>query len=888
MSNNSKTPSSSSSSSTTTSSSGERKPKSDRQHHRYVKKSSSAEKTTTTSSTTSTSSSSTEKTKSNSRSKNHHHSKQSQQPTTTTTTQVEQFNNEELSSSSSSLQDDSSYQEDQSSSIDLPPSGRVCVIGVIGDSSQGKFMFLNKLVNQSVFHKVASPSTNDDNVNLSEEPIKLEIYHDESKENVYINLNSIRDTRLLSMACQELSTLNNSTSNDIEKFFDDADYLYLKYLLFLFNTCNIIFLVFESLTIKLDYFNIFKTLKHMKQMTMPSINNILTKHNIPNDITPFLQPGRCIPILQVFLVKDLTDNYSREYHLKLEENLKKQIITLLKNNSLFTSFSHHVNTFKKDQGGSSSLSSSSLFLIEMNRPLVRLIRLYQIYNQPTSNQLIDEKGKSLSIQKHFRFYTQLMSVYESGYHNIPTACINSFKYSINNHKYKLAEYSLWEKITTSLLGGLFEQKESVLNNLKNYISIDLYFSSKICQSYFKLAIENYLEGLPPIYGSKIHQSKLQKSIQYLTLNSNGPAIDQYTNNLRIECESIWKKGRKLCEAESVTGRVCTLKTHHLPSLGSSGVAKEYSSRGSNTDIETRPHSSGYRSLATCNCGKTIKLREDVFDIEIANSTFFQQECCNQQCTLVDHSQTLLSYHSPITYQHKSYSPTFSWFALLKFASSGLKNLNNSQENFSIPNDGYFVNNESILQDWEMKRIFAIWNNTSSSPNINLQKYETGKLAFEYQCPLGHRFYEKRRSRKFFIENSSSSDLSIFYQKQLLETCTHNECEYMAQLMRVVMIPTVDLSVRPVIEIKHNDKVSSKWEFSLESECQLQNRQSYLLRLPYIYLFENINLLRNQQLQSQQQQQQQQSQQNSSQQQPSSLLYLYFHLKNINQNDQSFE
>eukprot|EP01133_Synstelium_polycarpum_P015720 gene15720-18678_t len=545
--------------------------------------------------------------------------------------------------------------------------------------------------------------------------------------------------------------------NDVEKWLDDADF----------------------------------TLKFVKQMVSPSIQSIVGKiGGIPADMPAFLTPGRCIPILQVFLVKDLTDNYSRDFHLKLEEGIKRQILSVLRNNGLLTTFNNHV-TAKKE-------SSAPLFLIELSRPLVRLIRLYQMNNY-TTNELFD-KTKAHTVSKHFRFYSQLMSVYES-------ACINSYKYSLANLRFELPELALWDKVVTALT-TFFDQKDGVLANLRNSTGVDLQFSAKNCQNYYKSALDQYLDGLPLVYGQKLHMQKLSRAIKTLEFYAAGPSLDTHVASLRQECESVWRKGRKLCEAESVTGRLCTLKTHPT-----------------GTEADARAHSSGYRTLATCNCGRTIKLREDVFELDVGNDSFFAQECCEHNVK-IPLPPTLLS-HTPSTSSGQSHqqTATFPWFALLSYGRGGLYSPVDG-----VPNDGYFVNNEAILQDWDFKRLF-------SDSSKNQLKPEIGKLSFEYQCPLGHRFYEKRRSRKFLVESNSKNELRSFYQKQIMEKCTHGDCDYFAQLQRIVLIPTSDIGVLPMIEISHtSDKMhTSMWKFTMESYTVLAKDTFYSLRLPRLLM-----------------------------------------------------
>ncbi|GAM24109.1 hypothetical protein SAMD00019534_072840 [Acytostelium subglobosum LB1] len=763
-------------------------------------------------------------------------------PSTSTTPQPQQAQQQQqqhtpdssaTTSTSTSTSSDSSNTNDSIGST-RSTVGRPCVVGVIGDSSRGKFFFLNKMVNDSVFHSL-NLHVESGNV-APDDTIKLEIYNDVDKDNVYINLNSIRDTKTLVNAWHSLEI---NQSSDIEKWLEDEDFVYMKYMLYMFQVCNIIFLVFENLTIKMEYFTMFRLLRQLKQSSASAINNIVAKQNIPADVQPFLTPGKCVPILQVFLIKDLSDNYTREFHLKLEESLKKQLLLIMKNNDLFTSFNHYLN--------SKQPSNPPLFLIELGRPLVRLIRLYQTHSNSGSasignaNEAIDRtKPNAGSTQRQFRFFKQLLGVYESGHHNIPTACINGYKQSLVNLKYELPEYAVWER-TAKALQTLFDQKDSAFSNIKNSINMDTQFSSKNCQIYYKSALDQYLDGLPQVYGAKLHHTKLQKAIKTLTFYAAGPSLDQSVQNLINECDAVWKKGRKLCEAESITGRLCSLKTHPLPSKEPGAVQ----------DPEAKYHSTNFRTRGSCNCGKSTRFpREDVFDVDYANSEFYHADCCAALQTLeLPPTKVLMYSGTTATTPRKELTPPVSWFTLLKH---GRSLMYVPQE--GMPNDSFFVNNEALLQEWDFNRIMNTFNSfvtgtndqVGASTSSSTPRYESGRIAFEYQCPLGHRFYEKRRSKIFFINSSSTkSEFRIFYQRQILENCTSSDCDFYAQLIRIVMMPTMDITMKASIEITQNNDKSNRWEFQLDPTANiiLAKDQLYTFRLPYAYVLDSLNVLR---------------------------------------------
>jgi hypothetical protein len=107
--------------------------------------------------------------------------------------------------------------------------------------------------------------------------------------------------------------------------------------------------------------------------------------------------------------------------------------------------------------------------------------------------------------------------------------------------------------------------------------------------------------------------------------ARGPAAADIMAQLVAETEKHWRNGHQRCDAVSVTMRSCVHASHIVPGQpaapGSSSVASD--------PPKTVEHSSGYRSMNACNCGRTRRIREDPFDLEVANHGFFIADCCSQ-------------------------------------------------------------------------------------------------------------------------------------------------------------------------------------------------------------------------------------------------------------------
>ncbi|KAG4167887.1 hypothetical protein ERO13_A13G223800v2 [Gossypium hirsutum] len=134
------------------------------------------------------------------------------------------------------------------------------------------------------------------------------------------------------------------------------------------------------------------------------------------------------------------------------------------------------------------------------------------------------------------------------------------------------------------------------------------FSSLWCERALPAAKDIYLKDLPACYPTSQHEAHLQKALHAFHSMVRGPAVELFAKKLEEECTSMWKSGRQLCDAVSLTGKPCLHRRHDLQTdeLPSGTL--------------TKPHSSGYVFLHACACGRTRRLRSDAFDFESANIT----------------------------------------------------------------------------------------------------------------------------------------------------------------------------------------------------------------------------------------------------------------------------
>ncbi|XVF46777.1 hypothetical protein PTKIN_Ptkin03bG0055600 [Pterospermum kingtungense] len=153
-----------------------------------------------------------------------------------------------------------------------------------------------------------------------------------------------------------------------------------------------------------------------------------------------------------------------------------------------------------------------------------------------------------------------------------------------------------------------ESLEIAVSWLESGMGLNTKFSSLWCERALPAAKDIYLKDLPASYPTLQHEAHLEKALHAFRSMVRGPAVDLFAKKLEDECTSMWKSGRQLCDAVSLTGKPCMHQRHDA----------ETAELPSGTSM--KPHSSGYVFLHACACGRTRRLRSDPFDFESANIT----------------------------------------------------------------------------------------------------------------------------------------------------------------------------------------------------------------------------------------------------------------------------
>eukprot|EP00026_Physarum_polycephalum_P001116 Phypoly_transcript_01117.p1 GENE.Phypoly_transcript_01117~~Phypoly_transcript_01117.p1 ORF type:complete len:1145 (-),score=223.33 Phypoly_transcript_01117:232-3237(-) len=255
-----------------------------------------------------------------------------------------------------------------------------------------------------------------------------------------------------------------------------------------------------------------------------------------------------------------------------------------------------------------------------------------------------------------------------------------------------------------------------------FLDPDYKFSASRCATALLSAREQYLTGLPAHYTAQVHEKQLLRASAAFAQQARGPAAPYYTSKLRDDCAKIWVQGRHICDAVSLTGRPCV-----------------YLVEGSeNGATHPGPHSSGFHTLCTCNCGKSRRTREDPFDLESANYLFFTlfPDCCKSSISLdlpakspqwsLECLGTGTSYQPILGLQQEGFVQNRNFLSLVHFG--GAPWLTTSKMGL-----GHVIRHARQMRQEH--------HHSSSHPSeLHSPQANVAYYGYEYECPTGHRFF----------------------------------------------------------------------------------------------------------------------------------------------------
>lgn len=161
-----------------------------------------------------------------------------------------------------------------------------------------------------------------------------------------------------------------------------------------------------------------------------------------------------------------------------------------------------------------------------------------------------------------------------------------------------------------------KELNSTSNQLEKLLGTELKYSTARCKKVLPLALAIYQDNLPSHYNQLTHEKKVKQAVAIFSHHARGPAQQKFVDQLKEECEKIWKSGRQTCEALSLNKNPCTKPKHQTSSTG-------------HPQLGESEHWSGVQFYSSCNCGAKQGPRQDPFTLRSANYDFYQiigQEC----------------------------------------------------------------------------------------------------------------------------------------------------------------------------------------------------------------------------------------------------------------------
>lgn len=392
---------------------------------------------------------------------------------------------------------------------------------------------------------------------------------------------------------------------------------FLKSLLLLFQISHVVVLSNPNVRFDLSCINMFRIVDSLRIKLQSFVTEMLSQ--IPKISSSIVKSGRiCTPNLLFLFESNGETEYLNQSNVELfSKKLQDRIYQNLRRSHLLNSI-------------------NPLFTLSNSRPFV--------YISLTSNPLDDFEGYYFQkIHDRCNGKEIFTSIREQDYTeqtflNFILPFIGQNLTSKHDSKNQFIEMrlSLWVKILKVFKELVFDQKypgissdkaktlKKTIDSLSSTLDIDNRFSEAVCSNSFASSLNFYKENLPSHYSKEMHEHKLTLTLQNFSFNARGPSMYKYIQRLQTECENYWKNGRKSCEQPSLTGNLCTHKTHRLPQTELVDLNEVGDNQDATKNLPMMFHSSKYKLVSACDCGRRQSNREDPFTVRSANYEFYSK------------------------------------------------------------------------------------------------------------------------------------------------------------------------------------------------------------------------------------------------------------------------
>ncbi|KAL8159416.1 LOW QUALITY PROTEIN: hypothetical protein V2J09_000953 [Rumex salicifolius] len=131
--------------------------------------------------------------------------------------------------------------------------------------------------------------------------------------------------------------------------------------------------------------------------------------------------------------------------------------------------------------------------------------------------------------------------------------------SIEEQDFRRRKYRQRNGVPPQVEGA--EPLDSAASLVESGKGMNIKFSSLWCQRVLPAAMDVYMKDLPALYPTSQHEAHLEKALRFYQSKVKGPSLIQFMKKMEDDCTSIWKSGRQLCDAVSLTGKPCMHQKH---------------------------------------------------------------------------------------------------------------------------------------------------------------------------------------------------------------------------------------------------------------------------------------------------------------------------------------
>lgn len=528
---------------------------------------------------------------------------------------------------------------------------RVVVVGIVGCAGDrmSKSLLSNNIVDKDVFpHDLDDPSgfgpgpfaRGEADVDIApgtKASELLHMHHDAKEHIIYVQLSSSLEPVHFRAAVDELD--QSMTDGEFHAWLQDTELAHFKALLFIFTACHHIILMQSRPQFDVQYLSLFRVLQLAKHKIKPHVLSLLAKTlgvtnerdkkkllwtNLPGQFTPSVAFFFPSPTFKKTPGDD-GQSTSAKYK-KFRASLEFQISRLLRRCNIC--IKHRVKEHHRaERGGERTVEA------DRGEDLPSLFQLH-----PTKSIfLITER---LRHPRAF-LYTSLLAPLEGGLdthvegfntdvkrlRSMMTRNVDSVRRHMAQGKRSIPVCREWYSSAKALQTFIFDNfPTGPGENIGSHLDPDTMFSGQRSMRSMQTARRAYLRDLPALYSARDHERRVTQAMKLFHTVACGPAADHYDKLLRTEFTKVWENGRQLCGSISVTGHSCTLPMHDV---GAAGLSVDGSAPAKEA------HSSAFRTISACGCGRTRSVRDDPFTLRQANETFFRNVRCCQSLRVLE-------------------------------------------------------------------------------------------------------------------------------------------------------------------------------------------------------------------------------------------------------------